>query len=137
MRFSPPKTPKNLILGIGGGRGAVTLPAHVPSRAPTRVYARFAKTSVPNIYTRLRLSNHACTRTRIRTHAREREEAVWSALMLPNNIIVKGLRVGDGEFQGFDMLLGMDVISLGDFHLTNDGNTVFKFTIPSESHKDK
>ena len=53
-------------------------------------------------------------------------------VMLPNNIIVKGLRVGDGDFQGFDMLLGMDVISLGDFHLTNDGNTVFKFVIPPE-----
>ena len=53
-------------------------------------------------------------------------------VMLPNNIIVKGLRVGDGEFQGFDMLLGMDVISLGDFHLTNGGNTVFKFVIPPE-----
>ena len=53
-------------------------------------------------------------------------------VLLPNNIIVKGLRVGDGEFQGFDMLLGMDVISLGDFHLTNDGNTVFKFAIPPE-----
>ena len=47
-------------------------------------------------------------------------------VLLPNDIIVKGLRVGDGEFQGFDMLLGMGVISLGDFHLTNDGNTVFK-----------
>ena len=55
-------------------------------------------------------------------------------VLLPNNIIVKGLRVGDGDFQGFDMLLGMDVISLGDFHLTNDGNTVFKFVIPPESN---
>ena len=55
-------------------------------------------------------------------------------VLLPNNIIVKGLRVGDGEFQGFDMLLGMDVISLGDFHLTNDGNTVFKFVIPPEEN---
>lgn len=58
-------------------------------------------------------------------------------VMLPNNIIVKGLRVGDGEFQDFDFLIGMDVISLGDFHLTNGGNTVFKFTIPPESHKVK
>ena len=55
-------------------------------------------------------------------------------VLLPNNIIVKGLRVGDGEFQGVDMLLGMDVISLGDFHLTNDGNTVFKFVIPPEEN---
>ena len=55
-------------------------------------------------------------------------------VLLPNDIIVKGLRVGDGEFQDFDFLIGMDVISLGDFHLTNDGNTVFKFVIPPESN---
>ena len=52
--------------------------------------------------------------------------------MLPNNLVVKGLQIGDGEFQDFDFLIGMDVISLGDFHLTNDGNTVFKFVIPPE-----
>jgi len=53
-------------------------------------------------------------------------------IMLPNNIVVKGLQIGDGEFQDFDFLIGMDVISLGDFHLTNDCNTVFKFVIPPE-----
>ena len=53
-------------------------------------------------------------------------------IMLPNNMVVKGLQIGDGEFQGFDFLIGMDVISLGDFHLTNDSNTVFKFVIPPE-----
>jgi len=52
--------------------------------------------------------------------------------MLPNNIVIKKLQIGDGEFQDFDFLIGMDVISLGDFHLTNDGNTVFKFVIPPE-----
>ena len=57
-------------------------------------------------------------------------------VMLPNNIVIKGLHIGDGEFQDFDFLIGMDVISLGDFHLTNEGNTVFKFAIPPESHKD-
>ena len=56
-------------------------------------------------------------------------------IMLPNNIVVKGLQIGDGEFQDFDFLIGMDVISLGDLHLTNDGNTVFKFAIPPESNK--
>ena len=57
-------------------------------------------------------------------------------IMLPNNIVVKGLQIGDGEFQDFDFLIGMDVISLGDLHLTNDGNTVFRFAIPPESNKD-
>ena len=28
--------------------------------------------------------------------------------------------------------IGMDVISLGDFHLTYGGNTIFKFVIPPE-----
>ena len=53
-------------------------------------------------------------------------------IMLPNNIVVKGLQIGDGELQDFDFLIGMDVISLGDFHLTNNGNTIFKFVIPPE-----
>ena len=53
-------------------------------------------------------------------------------IMLPSNIVIKKLQIGDGEFQDFDFLIGMDVISLGDFHLTNDGNTVFKFVIPPE-----
>lgn len=57
-------------------------------------------------------------------------------VMLPNNIVVKGLHIGDGEFQDVDFLIGMDVISLGDLHLTNNGNTVFKFAIPPESNKD-
>ena len=56
-------------------------------------------------------------------------------VMLPNNVVMKGLHIGDGEFQDYDFLIGMDVISLGDFHLTNDGKTVFKCAIPSESRK--
>ena len=53
-------------------------------------------------------------------------------VLLPNGIMVKGLRVSQSDLMVCDMLLGMDVISLGDFHLTNDGNTVFKFVIPPE-----
>ena len=53
-------------------------------------------------------------------------------ILLPNKMIVKDLRVSDGEFQDFDFLLGMDVISLGDFTITNKGATRFAFRIPSE-----
>lgn len=53
-------------------------------------------------------------------------------ILLPNNVIVKDLRVSDGEFQDFDFLLGMDVISLGDFTVTNKEVTRFAFRIPSE-----
>ena len=53
-------------------------------------------------------------------------------ILLPNKMIVKDLRVSDGEFQDFDFLLGMDVISLGDLTITNKGVTRFAFRIPSE-----
>ena len=53
-------------------------------------------------------------------------------ILLPNKMIVKDLRVSDGEFQDFDFLLGMDVISLGDLTITNKDATRFAFRIPSE-----
>ena len=53
-------------------------------------------------------------------------------ILLPNKMIFKDLRVSDGEFQDFDFLLGMDVISLGDLTITNKDATRFAFRIPSE-----
>lgn len=55
-------------------------------------------------------------------------------VILPNNvdvpaIIVSGSSIGD---QGIDMLIGMDIISMGDFAVTNfEGKTVFSFVMPS------
>ena len=54
-------------------------------------------------------------------------------LLLPNGFMVSGLRVSQSELMVCDMLIGMDVISLGDFHLTNSGNSVFRFALPPES----
>ena len=35
--------------------------------------------------------------------------------------------------QGPDVLLGMDIITIGDFSITNQaGNTVFSFRVPSQ-----
>ena len=53
-------------------------------------------------------------------------------LMLPNRMLVKALRVSEGDFDDCDVLIGMDVIRLGDFSVTNLRNTVFSFRIPSE-----
>ena len=57
-------------------------------------------------------------------------------LFLPNGPLIKGLRVSQSDLMVCDMLIGMDVISLGDLPLTNNGKTVFKFAIPPESNKD-
>ena len=42
-----------------------------------------------------------------------------------------------GAFDGFDVLIGMDIITKGDFAITNpDGTTKFSFRIPSQADID-
>lgn len=55
------------------------------------------------------------------------------SLHLPNGIIIPELEVDDcDEDIGCDVLIGMDVITLGDFAISNlFGNTTFTFRIPS------
>lgn len=57
---------------------------------------------------------------------------------LLNGIQVFNLKVGEGDLPaGIDMLIGMDIISLGDFALTHKNNgTVFSFQIPSTHEYD-
>lgn len=53
---------------------------------------------------------------------------------LPNKVIIGNVRVTESEIgqQGLGLLIGMDVISLGDFSVSNfDGKTTFCFRIPS------
>lgn len=52
-------------------------------------------------------------------------------LLLPNKILVHNVRVTEGKLNGFGMLLGMDIMNLGDLALTHrNGKTVFTFQIP-------
>lgn len=56
------------------------------------------------------------------------------SFVLRNNVIVPEVQVTKGKFIGgqFDVLIGMDIISLGDFAVTNrNKKTVFSFRIPS------
>lgn len=54
-------------------------------------------------------------------------------LLLPNNMEVQILQVMDGNLPDADILLGMDVIGLGDFALTApEGKTLFSFSMPSQ-----
>ena len=54
-------------------------------------------------------------------------------LGLPNNVAIEGVPVCDSAIgeQGIGMLIGMDIIQMGDFSVTNKQNTVFSFRIPS------
>lgn len=51
---------------------------------------------------------------------------------LPNKVGFQFWKVIEGEIKGVDLLIGMDVISKGDFAVSNkDGKTTFTFRIPS------
>lgn len=56
----------------------------------------------------------------------------WTSLWLPNGSCIPRVKVSQGQLTGIDVLIGMDVINLGDFCVTNyNGKTVFSFRIPS------
>ena len=53
-------------------------------------------------------------------------------IMLPMGVGIPSLTVSCSNLDGPDVLIGMDVISKGDFAVTNvNGNTIFSFRIPS------
>lgn len=55
-------------------------------------------------------------------------------LLLPNKIPVPDVKVAISKIgdQGVGLLVGMDIISRGDFLITHSGETVFSFRMPSE-----
>lgn len=55
-------------------------------------------------------------------------------IVLPNDIPIPRLLVLQGLLEDFDVLIGMDIISRGDFSVTNwNSQTVFSFRTPSVS----
>ena len=53
-------------------------------------------------------------------------------LWLPNHIVMPRLRVSKGILEEEDVLIGMDVITRGDFAVSNyNGKTSFTFRVPS------
>ena len=55
-------------------------------------------------------------------------------IALPNGILIPDVRVTEAANLGnYDLLIGMDIITLGDFAITNGlGNTWFSFRIPPD-----
>lgn len=51
---------------------------------------------------------------------------------LPNKVLVRNVQAIFGEMGSADVLIGMNIITLGDFAITNQGgNTLFSFRTPS------
>lgn len=52
---------------------------------------------------------------------------------LPNHVQIPMVPVSEAVLNEFDVLIGMDIITLGDFSITNvGGKTVFSFRVPSK-----
>lgn len=53
-------------------------------------------------------------------------------IYLPNKVTIIGLPASEGAIGGADVLIGMDIIALGDFAITNcDGRSCWTFRMPS------
>jgi len=58
-------------------------------------------------------------------------------LALPNKALFPFVTVAEGLYAGFDLLIGMDIITKGDFSISNlNGKTTFSFRIPSYKETD-
>lgn len=58
-------------------------------------------------------------------------------LFLPNQVAFQFIKVTEGVLNGFDLLIGMDIITNGDFSITNvGGKTTFSFRVPSVKEVD-
>ena len=53
-------------------------------------------------------------------------------VMLPNNLVIRGVEVSESDLKVCDALIGMDIISMGDMKITNKPTTKFIFRIPAE-----
>jgi hypothetical protein len=57
-------------------------------------------------------------------------------ILLPSNVVVNNVRVAEFQNNGnFDILIGMVIITLGDFAISNkDKKTIVSFRIPSSDN---
>ncbi|MCH7484735.1 MAG: retroviral-like aspartic protease family protein [Chloroflexi bacterium] len=70
-------------------------------------------------------------------HGSAEAETYLVNIALPNMVIFSAVRVTKGDIGGVDVLVGMDIISSGDFSVTNcDGITKFSYRTPSIEHID-
>lgn len=70
-------------------------------------------------------------------HGERSAETYLVSIALPNRVIFHGVRVTKGELPDAKVLIGMDIIGMGDFSVTNsEGITKFSYRTPSIAHID-
>ncbi len=70
-------------------------------------------------------------------HGKAESDVYLVNISLPNNVEFVGISVTKGELGDADILIGMNIITQGDFAVTSfNGITKFSFKVPSEDHID-
>lgn len=64
-------------------------------------------------------------------------ETYLVSIMLPHGVGFPQVKVTKGNLgDDLDVLIGMDIITQGDFSITNKGRSIFSFRVPSETRID-
>jgi len=70
-------------------------------------------------------------------HGERSAETYLVNIALPNRVMFSSIRVTKGDIPDADILIGMDIIGMGDFSVTNcQGITKFSYRTPSIEHID-
>lgn len=90
--------------------------------------------------TRTFLSSHIVEALKLQPYGKEEMSGIGGVVEADTYVVHVRLPMGDyianlevlaGEYNDYDMIIGMDVVYHGDFHLDNSsGHSVFTFRIP-------
>ena len=62
-------------------------------------------------------------------------DVVIASIGLSNGLVIKNRRFSVNDIPGTDVLIGMDIIMMGEFYIRNkDGKTQFSFAVPPFNH---
>lgn len=120
----------------------VIFPAYDPSKSQkeprgkryTAIWDTGATNSVitQRVVDDLKLSNFAYTSVNHGGGTSEHVPVYKVNIGLPNNVAFANVRVSEGQIAGADVIIGMDIITRGDFAITNaNGRTTFTYRVPS------
>lgn len=114
-------------------------PAHNPSKTQPKgkeyraIWDTGATNSVitRNVVNDLGLSNFTFTTVNHGGGTTEHVPVYKVNIGLPNHVAFENIRVSEGKIAGADVIIGMDIITRGDFAITNvGGKTTFTFRVP-------
>lgn len=108
---------------------------HPPWSSYTGIWDTGASGSVITRRVIENLGLQSVDRAPVSTAAGVRESDVYLVnIALPSQVGFKGLRVTEGDILGVDVLIGMDIICLGDFAITHEseGDLVMSYRTPPD-----